>query len=64
MHVHQSLFKGTKRRSAHDIAREIDAVGGVLNASTSREFTNFYAKALERDFDLAIDLLSDIFLHC
>ena len=62
-YIEHMLFKGTKRRSAHDIAKEIDAVGGILNASTSREFTNFYAKVLDRDFELAIDLLSDIFLN-
>ncbi|MBW1679032.1 MAG: insulinase family protein, partial [Deltaproteobacteria bacterium] len=61
--IEHMLFKGTKRRTALEIAREIDAVGGVLNASTSREITSFYAKVLDRDFDLAIDLLSDIFLN-
>lgn len=61
--IEHMLFKGTKQRSALDIAREIDAVGGVLNASTSREFTNFYAKVLDKDLTLAIDLLSDIFLN-
>lgn len=60
--IEHMLFKGTERRSALEIAREIDSVGGVLNASTSREFTNFYAKVLNKDFDLAFDLLSDIFL--
>ena len=57
------LFKGTERRTALEIAKEIDSVGGVLNADTSREYTNFYAKVLEKNFDMAIDLLSDIFLH-
>lgn len=61
--IEHMLFKGTERRSALEIAREIDSVGGVLNASTSREFTNFYAKVLNKDFDLAFDLLSDIFLN-
>ncbi|MCX8012554.1 MAG: insulinase family protein, partial [Desulfobacterota bacterium] len=61
--IEHMLFKGTKRRSALAIAKEIDSVGGVLNASTSREFTNFFAKVLSRDFDLAVDLLSDIFLN-
>jgi len=61
--IEHMLFKGTKRRSALEIAREIDSVGGVINASTGREFTNFYVKVLDRDFELAIDLLSDIFLN-
>jgi len=61
--IEHMLFKGTKKRSALAIAKEIDSVGGVLNASTSREFTNFYAKVLAKDFKLAVDLLSDIFLN-
>ncbi len=61
--IEHMLFKGTKKRTALEIAKEIDSVGGVLNASTSREYTNFYAKVLDKDFDLALDLLSDIFLH-
>ena len=60
--IEHMLFKGTKKRSALQIAKEIDAVGGILNASTGREYTNFFAKVLHKDFDLAIDLLSDIFL--
>jgi len=58
--IEHMLFKGTEKRTALDIAKEIDGVGGALNASTSKEFTNFYAKVLDKDFDLAIDLLSDI----
>ena len=61
--IEHMLFKGTKKRSALQIAKEIDAVGGILNASTSREYTDFFAKVLDKDFDLAIDLLSDIFLN-
>ncbi|MCD6353264.1 MAG: insulinase family protein [Proteobacteria bacterium] len=61
--IEHMLFKGTEKRTALDIAREIDGVGGALNASTSKEFTNFYAKVLDKDFDLAIDLLSDILLN-
>ncbi|MBB4304229.1 putative Zn-dependent peptidase [Rhodobium orientis] len=53
-------FKGTKRRSARQIAEEIEAVGGELNASTSVENTSFYARILEPDLDLALDILSDI----
>jgi predicted Zn-dependent peptidase len=53
-------FKGTERRSAQVIAEEIEAVGGHLNAYTSRESTAFYAKVLKEDVPLAVDILSDI----
>lgn len=56
-------FKGTERRSALDIAAEIEAVGGHLNAYTSREHTAYYAKVLKGDTALAVDLLSDILQH-
>jgi predicted Zn-dependent peptidase len=57
------VFKGTERRSARDIAEEIEAVGGHLNAYTSRENTAFYAKVLADDLPLAIDVLADILQH-
>ena len=53
-------FKGTERRSAREIAEEIEAVGGHLNAYTTRESTAFYAKVLKEDAPLAIDILADI----
>ena len=53
-------FKGTKRRSARQIAEEIESVGGLLNAYTGREQTAYYAKMLAPDMPLAIDVLSDI----
>ena len=53
-------FKGTKRRDARAIAEEIEAVGGHLNAYTSREHTAYFAKILREDVPLAIDLLADI----
>jgi len=53
-------FKGTVMRSARDIAEEIEAVGGYLNAYTSREQTAFHARVLKADVPLAIDLLGDI----
>jgi predicted Zn-dependent peptidase len=56
-------FKGTERRSARDIAEEIEAVGGHLNAYTSRESTAYYAKVLKEDTGLALDILSDILLN-
>jgi predicted Zn-dependent peptidase len=56
-------FKGTKRRSALAIAEEIEAVGGHLNAYTSRESTAYYAKVLKEDAGLALDILADILQH-
>ncbi|MBI5810053.1 MAG: insulinase family protein [Deltaproteobacteria bacterium] len=61
--IEHMLFKGTKRRTALDISKEIESVGGMLNAFTSREYTCFYAKVLNKDIPLAIDLLSDIFMN-
>ena len=57
------FFKGTERRTAKQIAQEIDAVGGVLNAFTDREYTCYHAKVLREDLPLAFDVLSDVFLH-
>ncbi|MGH6969141.1 MAG: M16 family metallopeptidase, partial [Stellaceae bacterium] len=56
-------FKGTTQRSALDIAAEIEAVGGHLNAYTSREHTAYYAKVMKADVPLAIDILADILQH-
>lgn len=60
--IEHMLFKGTTRRGALDITREIESVGGSLNACTEREYTCFYGRALDRDFPLVTDLLSDIYL--
>ena len=56
-------FKGTERRSAQAIAEEIEAVGGHLNAYTSREQTAYYAKIMKEDVGLAVDILADILRH-
>jgi predicted Zn-dependent peptidase len=53
-------FKGTRRRTARQIAEEIEAVGGDLNAATSAESTAYYARILKADVPLALDVLSDI----
>jgi predicted Zn-dependent peptidase len=53
-------FKGTSRRNARQIAEEIEAVGGDLNAATSIETTAYYARVLKADVPLALDILSDI----
>jgi predicted Zn-dependent peptidase len=56
-------FKGTATRSARAISEEIEAVGGVLNAYTSREQTAFHARVLKPDVALALDLLGDILIN-
>jgi predicted Zn-dependent peptidase len=57
------FFKGTRKRTAKDIAVDIDSIGGDLNAFTSRETTTFYVKVLDEHLHRGIDLLTDIFLH-
>jgi predicted Zn-dependent peptidase len=61
--IEHMAFKGTETRSARDIAEQIEAVGGYLNAYTSREQTAFHARVLKVDVPLAVDLLSDILIH-
>ena len=56
-------FKGTKRRTALQIAEEIEDVGGYINAYTSREMTAYYARVLENDVALALDVIGDIVLN-
>ena len=53
-------FKGTKTRSALQIAEAIEDVGGYINAYTSREVTAYYARVLENDTKLALDVIADI----
>jgi predicted Zn-dependent peptidase len=54
------LFKGTQQRTALDISAAMDAVGGELNAFTGKEYTCYYARVLDADLPLAIDVLSDM----
>jgi predicted Zn-dependent peptidase len=54
------LFKGTRKRTALDISASMDAVGGELNAFTAKEYTCYYARVLDADLPLAIDVLSDM----
>ncbi len=54
------LFKGTKRRTALDISAELDAVGGELNAFTSKEYTCYHARVLSDDVPLAVDVVCDM----
>ncbi len=59
--VEHMLFKGTERRTSFEIVREIDDVGGHLNAYTTKEYTSFFVKVLKEDLKLAVDVISDIF---
>jgi predicted Zn-dependent peptidase len=54
------LFKGTKSRTAYDIAQSMESVGGYLNAFTSNEYTCYYARCLDSKLETAIDVLSDM----
>jgi predicted Zn-dependent peptidase len=57
------FFKGTASRTAADLSREIDALGGEMNAFTSRETTTFYVKVLDQHVNKALTLLADLFHH-
>jgi len=61
--IEHLVFKGTERRSAQEIAKTIDRMGGGCDAFTSKEFTCFYARTLDEHVPVAFDLLSDIVLH-
>ena len=61
--IEHMVFKGTEKRSARDIAEEMDMVGGQLNAFTGKDCTCYYAKVIDEDLPLAVDILSDIALH-
>jgi predicted Zn-dependent peptidase len=56
------LFKGTNRRSALDISAEIEAVGGETNAFTTKEYTCYYARVLDADVPLAVDVVCDLII--
>lgn len=58
--IEHMVFKGTEKRCARDIAEEMDAVGGQLNAFTSKDCTCYYAKVIDEDLPLAVDILSDL----
>jgi predicted Zn-dependent peptidase len=61
--IEHMIFKGTHRRSAYQIAKEFDTIGGQTNAFTSLETTCYHAKVMDRRLDAMVDILSDIFLH-
>jgi predicted Zn-dependent peptidase len=58
--VEHMLFKGTDRRSAQAVAREVDSVGGLLNGFTSREYSCYFVKILAEKLPMAVDLLGDL----
>src|SRR5579875_3785659 len=59
--IEHMLFKGTEKRTAQQIADEIDSVGGYLNAFTDKEYTCYYARVLSEYIPTAVDVLSDMF---
>lgn len=61
--VEHMLFKGTDRFSAKEIAEQFDAIGGNVNAFTSKEYTCYYAKVLDEHLPIAVDVLSDMFFR-
>jgi predicted Zn-dependent peptidase len=61
--IEHMIFKGTRQRSAFQIAKEFDAIGGHTNAFTTMEHTCYHAKVLDRQVETMVDILSDIFLN-
>jgi predicted Zn-dependent peptidase len=61
--IEHMIFKGTARRSAYEIAKAFDAIGGHTNAFTSMEHTCYYAKVLDTHLETMVEILSDIFLN-
>lgn len=61
--IEHMLFKGTFKRSAKDIAEEMDALGGQINAYTTKEYTCYHTRVLDKHIEKAVDILSDMFLN-
>ncbi len=61
--IEHMIFKGTRKRSAYQIAKEFDAIGGQTNAFTAMENTCYHARVLETHLDTMVDVLTDIFLN-
>ena len=61
--IEHMLFKGTARRSAGQLARDMDAIGGPFNAYTTKEHTCFYGRTLDRHLDEGLDILADMLFH-
>ena len=61
--IEHMIFKGTRNRSNLQLAKELDAIGGLSNAFTSKEYTCFHSKVLDKHFAVLADIMSDIFLN-
>lgn len=61
--IEHMIFKGTKRRTAKDIAEIMDSIGGQLNAFTGKECTCYYAKVLDNHLEIAVDILADMLFN-
>ena len=61
--IEHMIFKGTRKRSSFEIAKELDAIGGLSNAFTGKEYTCFHSKVMDKHFRVLGDILSDIFLN-
>ncbi|MBW2437782.1 MAG: insulinase family protein, partial [Deltaproteobacteria bacterium] len=61
--IEHMIFKGTRRRSAYQIAKEFDAIGGHTNAFTTMENTCYHGKVMDTHLDTMVDILTDIFLN-
>src|SRR5699024_9130005 len=61
--IEHMMFKGTKKRSAKDIAEAFDSIGGQVNAFTSKEYTCYFARVMDTHKDHALEVLSDMFFN-
>jgi len=61
--IEHMMFKGTEHRTAREIADHMDAVGGQLNAFTAKEYTCYFTRTLDTHFDVALDVISDMFFN-
>lgn len=61
--IEHMIFKGTQKRTAKDIAEEMDKIGGNVNAFTTKEYTCYHTRVLDKNFNTALDIISDMFLN-
>ena len=62
-YIEHMMFKGTENRTARQIAEEMDALGGQINAYTTKEYTCYHTRVLDKHFGRAVDVMSDMLLH-
>lgn len=62
-YIEHMMFKGTEHRTAREIAEEMDALGGQINAYTTKEYTCYHTRVLDKHFGRALDVMSDMLLH-